>query len=120
MTVNLDVTNEREPTAIAYSAIPLYQCPTTVTTAKITKVTCTNITSTPDTITVAIVKSPGTPGTSEASTNEYIPAKTIAGNTPKVLHELIGEVLEPGDFVNEISGVASSMIIKIAVKETSP
>ncbi len=116
MTSNV-VTARRETVGTTYNTTALYQCPSdgTVKHATITYVLVTNITSTNATLTIADVAS-GVPGTAEASTNQYIRTKVIPANV-EVSLQIVGDKLKPGEFINEISGTASSLIIKVGILE---
>ena len=116
MTTNI-VTARRETVGTSYSSTALYQCPSngTVKHATIVYALVKNITTTNATLTIADVAS-GTPGTAEATTNQYINPKTIPANT-EVSLSIVGDRLLPGEFINELSGTASSLIIKLAILE---
>lgn len=111
----------REPVGTTYSSSALYQCPSdgTVRCATITHAYARNYSTSNATLTIASVDNPGTaktPGTDETETNEYYPI-TITASNGRVLGELIGQKLLPGEFVNEKASAALSFIIQLSVLE---
>jgi hypothetical protein len=115
-------TVQRERVAIAYSTTPLYTCPIdgSVTYSEVTWAVCKNsLTTSSATLTLAIVTGNGTPGTDELTSNEYIELKTIAAKNTVPL-EIVGATLYPGDYINEISGTAEALSVKLTIKEILP
>ena len=100
---------------LAITDTTLYTLGSTVTNAFITKAIASNSTTTPATITINIVQSGG----SVASTNEYVIEETIPANQSVVLYKLIGEQLDPGDFISAIASVTATISLRISVKELS-
>lgn len=106
-----DVSAELEQ--VAASDTTLYTCDTNAKSAAITNAVVNNEDASSTTITVNIVKSGG----SVAATNRYASAKPVAGITNVALTEIIGVVLEPGDFVSAIAADASQLNLKLAIRE---
>lgn len=111
----------REPVGTVYSSTALYQCPNdgTVKNATIVHAFARNYGTENALLTIASVNNPGTPptpGSSESTTNEYYPINLTASNG-RVVGELIGKRLLPGEFINEKSNKASSVIIELSIVE---
>jgi hypothetical protein len=110
-------TPSREPAATSYNTAALYQCPSdgSVKHATICHAYARNYSTSIVSLTIA---SPGTgtPGTSEEETNEYY-KETLTANNGDILSKLIGKKLLPGEFVNEKSSAADSVIIELSVVE---
>jgi len=110
----------REPaTATAYSSTALYICPSdgSVKHATITHVYARNYTTANASLTIASVSGSGTPGASEATTNEYYKFRGLTADNGQVLSDLIGKKLLPGEYVNELASAASSIIVELSVLE---
>ena len=100
---------------LAITDTTLYTAGATITNGFITKAIASNSTTTPATITINIVQSGG----SVASTNEYVIEETIPANQSVVLYKLIGEQLDPGDFISAIASIVTTLSLRISIKETS-
>lgn len=94
----------------------LYTCPAG-TRAEITMMSVLNTTSTTRAITVHIVRSGG----SIADNNQVVSAKAIAaeGTRPEgeILDRMIGQVLNPGDFIQAFAAAATALTPMGAVTE---
>lgn len=100
---------------VASAAATLYTAGATLDYAFIAKALAANSTTTPATLTINIVQSGG----SVESTNEYVITETIPANQSVVLFKLIGEQLDPGDFISAIASVTSTVSLRISMKEIS-
>jgi len=100
---------------VAITDTTLYTASSTLDNAFIAKALASNSTTSPATLTINIVQSGG----SVASTNEYVIEKTIPANQQVVLHEVIGEQLDPGDFISAKASVVSTISLRISMKELS-
>ncbi len=91
----------------------VYTCPDSAT-AQIIFGNCANSTGGAITLKANIVQSGG----SVATTNEYIPSGTsvTAGNTDP-LAEIVGVILQPGDFVSAAASATPGLNFKIGIKE---
>lgn len=100
---------------VAITDTTLYTGAVTIDYAFIAKVLASNSTTTPATLTINIVQSGG----SVASTNEYVITETIPAKQSITIYKLIGEQLGPGDFISAIASVASTISLRISMKEIS-
>lgn len=83
--------------------------------AEIDKFTATNVTGSNATIAVSIVPSGGAAGTG----NRITYTKTILPGQTWPFPELIGHVLEAGDFISTLAGTATAIVIRAAGREYS-
>jgi hypothetical protein len=81
--------------------------------AIIDKFTVTNTSSGNVTISVNLVTSGGTPGTS----NLIMDARSIAPDETYTCPELVGQALEPGGFISTIASAATSLTIRCSGRE---
>ena len=100
---------------LSITATTIYTGGTTIDNALITKALASNSTTTPATLTVNIVQSGGAVG----SANEYIIEETIPANQSVVLYKLIGEQIDSGDFISAIASAASTISLRMSIKEFS-
>jgi len=77
---------------------------------QITKFTVTNVTSSAATFAVNLVASGG----SASSANKVLQTKTIAPSETYNCPEIVGQVLESGDFISTIAGTGSALVIDAA------
>lgn len=82
-------------------------------TTYIDKFTITNTSSGNVTFSVNVVTVAGSPG----SANLVINLRSIAPNETYTAPELIGQVLQPGDFISTIAGAATSLTIRASGRE---
>lgn len=74
----------------------------------IDKFTGTNTTAAAANLTAKLVPSGGSP----SATNTIVSAKTIAPGECYTFPELVGQVLNPGDFISTIAGTAAAITIR--------
>ena len=79
----------------------------------IDKFTATNTTVTPATLTVNLIPSGGSAGSSNVITY----SKSIAAGDVYTFPELIGHTLQPGDIISTIAGTASALTIRASGRE---
>jgi hypothetical protein len=79
------------------------------------KATVTNVTASPATLAVNIVASGGAAGAS----NVILDTKTIAADECYTLPELVGQILNAGDFISTIAGTASALVIRLSGRQVS-
>lgn len=84
-----------ETQAVPASATTLYTAPVGTRTY-LDKLTISNTAGGPATIAVNLVPSSG----SVATTNQVVPLQTIAANGVYTFPEIIGHILNPGDFIS--------------------
>ena len=82
-------------------------------TSVIVHANCTNESSSAATFTIHVVKSGG----SLADTNIYVDAKGVGGNRTDLISELVGMVLQAGDFIIAFGSVGDAMNLKLSIKE---
>lgn len=82
-------------------------------TAYIDKFTITNTTVAAVTFSANVVTSAGTAG----SANLVMNARSIAPKETYTCPELVGQVLQPGDFISTIAGAATSLTIRASGRE---
>ena len=90
----------------------LYTCPAG-TQARVLKCTATNDTTTVTTLTVYKVPSGGTAGVTNLILNE----KSIASKATYECFEVNGQVLDAGDFIQALAGVADQITVSLDVVE---
>jgi hypothetical protein len=64
------------------------------------------------TLAIKIVASGGT-----ASADELLVSKTFAAGEAYAFPEIVGQVLNPGDFVSTVAGGASTVVLRISGRE---
>jgi len=74
---------------------------------------CTNESATDAELTLNIVQYGG----AVAATNRYFPPKVIFAGRTDPLSPIIGATLKTGDFINSIASVATSLNLKLTIKE---
>lgn len=79
----------------------------------IDKFTATNTSANNVTLSVNLVGSGGSPGAS----NLIVDARTVAPDETYTFPELVGQVLEPGDFISTLAGAATSLTIRASGRE---
>ncbi len=84
-------------------------------TALIDKFTATNISASAATISVNLVTTAGSAGSSNLITK----TKTLQANEVYTFPELVGQVLGSGDFISTIAGTASAINIRVSGREVS-
>ncbi len=84
-------------------------------TTYIDKFTVTNTTSSNITFSANVVTVAGTAG----ADNLLINLRTIAPKETYACTELIGQVLQPGDFISTIAGAATSLTMRASGREIS-
>ena len=77
------------------------------------KFTATNTSANNVTLSVNLVVSGGSPGVS----NLIVDARTVAPDETYTFPELVGQVLEPGDFISTLAGAATSLTIRASGRE---
>lgn len=81
----------------------------------IDKFTGTNTTGAAATLTVKLVASGGAAGV----TNTIVSAKTLAPGEAYTFPEVVGHVLNPGDFISTLAGTAAAITIRASGREVS-
>lgn len=81
----------------------------------IDKFTGTNTSIAPATLTVRLIAPLGTAGDSNTITS----AKTLQPGESYTFPEVVGHVLNPGDFISTIAGTASAITIRSSGREIS-
>jgi len=81
----------------------------------IDKFTGTNTTGAAATLTVKLVASGG----AAAVTNTIVSAKTLAAGETYTFPEVVGHVLNPGDFISTIASTAAAIVIRASGREVS-
>ena len=84
------------------------QYTSTGVTTIIDKFTATNYSASPATISVNLVTSAGSAGNSNLITK----TKTLLASEVYTFPELVGQVLNPGDFISTIAGTSSAINIR--------
>ena len=79
----------------------------------IDKFTATNTSAVNVTLSVNLVGSGGSPGVS----NLIVDTRTAAPDETYTFPELVGQVLEPGDFISTLAGAATSLTIRASGRE---
>ena len=81
--------------------------------AIIDKFSATNVTASVATLAVNIVASAG----SASAANLILATKNLAAGETYNCPELVGQVLQPGDFISLIAGTASAIVIRVSGRE---
>ena len=79
----------------------------------IDKFTATNTSVNNVALSVNLAGSGGSPGVS----NLIVDARTVAPDETYTFPELVGQVLEPGDFISTLDGAATSLTIRASGRE---
>lgn len=79
------------------------------------KFTGTNTTASPATITVKLIASGG----AAAANNTIVSAKTLQAGECYTFPEIVGHVLNPGDFLSTLAGTAAAITIRASGREVS-
>ena len=90
----------------------LYTCPVN-TQARVLKCVATNDTTVPDTITFHKVESGGAVGVTKLILN----TKAIGNKETYECPEVVGQVLDAGDFISAIAGTADQITVSLDVVE---
>lgn len=104
-----------------YEAAQIPAANTTVYTAPastrtiLDKATVTNTTGTAATITAFVVAAAGAAG----AANTVISAQSVAAGTSYLCPEIVGQVLNPGDFVVVTAGTAAALTFRLSGREVS-
>ncbi len=102
---------------VTTSDVTLYTAPNTseFQSSQIQSAVVHNVTTANVTLTVNIVQFGGTAGV----TNRYLGPKQIYPGRTDALSSLVGTVLQAGDFISVVSDTASSLNLKLGIKEIS-
>lgn len=79
------------------------------------KFTATNVSGAAVTLGVNLVASAG----AAASSNLIVSSKSVAANETYTLPEMVGQVMNAGDFISTIAGSASAIVIRISGREVT-
>lgn len=79
------------------------------------KFTGTNTTALPATLTVKLIAFGGAAG----AANTIVSAKTLAAGESYTFPEIVGHVLNPGDFISTLAGTAAAITIRASGREVS-
>ena len=79
----------------------------------IDKFTATNTSANNVTLSVNLVVSGGSPGVG----NLIVDTRAVAPDETYTFPELVGQVLEPGDFISTLAGTATSLTIRASGRE---
>lgn len=99
---------------LAATAATLYTCPT-ATRCRVLAATACNDTTTTTTATLYVVQSGDTAGV----TNLVVNAAGLASQEALTLDELVGHILEPGDFISGLAGDADQVTLTISGVEVT-
>lgn len=81
----------------------------------IDKFTGTNTTGSPATLTVKLIQSGGAAG----AANTIVSAKTLQAGEAYTFPEVVGHVLNPGDFISTLAGTAAAISIRASGREVT-
>ena len=84
-------------------------------TTIIDKFTMTNVTGGGVTVTVNIVRS----GLVADTYNIIVSAKSIGAGETYIFPEIVGQILNPGDYISTIAGTASALNMRVSGREIS-
>ena len=79
------------------------------------KFTATNVTASAATLSVNVVTSGG----AASAANLILDGKSLAAHETYTCPELVGQILNAGDFVSTIAGTASAIVIRASGREVS-
>lgn len=102
------------PLQAAAAETTQYTAPASTRTI-IDKFTGTNTTGTSATLTVKLVQSGGAAG----AANTIVSAKTIAPGECYTFPEIVGHVLNPGDFLSTLAGTGAAITIRGSGREVT-
>ena len=102
------------PLQAAATEVSQYVTPAATRTI-IDKFTGTNTTGAGATLTVRLVPSGGAAGV----TNTIVSAKNLAVGETYTFPEVVGHVLNPGDFISTIAGTAAAITIRASGREVT-
>jgi len=102
------------PLQAAAAQTTLYTAPVSTRTI-IDKVTGTNTTATAATLTANLVASGG----SASVANQISAARTIGPSETYTFPELVGHVLNPGDFLSALAGTAAAITMRASGREVT-
>ena len=102
------------PLQAAATEVSQYVTPAATRTI-IDKFTGTNTTGASATLTVRLVPSGGAAGV----TNTIVSAKNLAAGETYTFPEVVGHVLNPGDFISTIAGTAAAITIRASGREVT-
>lgn len=91
-----------------------YTAPSGIRTI-IDKFTGTNTTAANATLTVKLIASGG----AASASNTIVSAKTLQPGETYTFPEVVGHVLNPGDFISTLAGTAAAITIRSSGRETS-
>ena len=91
-----------------------YTTPTGTRTI-IDKFTGTNTTATAATLTIKLIASGGAAG----AANTIVSSKTLQPGEAYTFPEIVGHVLNPGDFISTLAGTAAAITIRASGREVS-
>ena len=81
----------------------------------IDKFTGTNTTGAGAALTIKLVSSGG----AASASNTIVSAKTLAAGEAYTFPEVVGHVLNPGDFISTFAGTAAAITIRVSGREVS-
>lgn len=103
-----------QPLQATAAEVTQYTAPSGTKTI-IDKFTGTNTTGSPATLTVKLIPSGGAANAS----NTIVSAKTLAAGESYTFPELVGHVLNSGDFISTLAGTAAAITIRASGREVT-
>jgi hypothetical protein len=103
-----------EATQLPAAQTDIYPCPENTRTS-IDKFTATNVSAAAVTLTVNIVANGGAVGSSNVITK----VKTLAINETYGFPELVGQILNTGDFISVLASAATAINVRVSGRETT-
>lgn len=103
-----------EPLQAAAADVNQYAAPAGARTI-IDKFTGTNTTGAPATLTINLVASGG----AASASNRIVSAKSLAAGECYTFPEVVGHVLNPGDFISTNAGTAAAITIRASGREVT-
>lgn len=103
-----------ETTQLGSAAASIYVAPANTRTL-LDKMTITNPTAGALTFTVNLVPEGGTAG----ADNIVVSAQSVAAGATYLCPEIVGHVLNTGDFVSAFASAATSLVVRISGREVS-
>lgn len=94
-------------------AVETVQYPSTDCKTSIDKCTVTNVTGLNATIAVSIVPAAGVAGPS----NRVTFTRTIAPGATHTFPELVGHIMESGDFISTLAGTVNALVIRASGRQ---
>lgn len=98
-----------ESTQLAAAQTTIYTCPVN-SRVSVDKFTGVNVGAAATTLTINVVAASG----AAAGTNVLTSARTLAIGETFGFPEMIGQILEPGDFVSVLAGAATSINVRMS------